>query len=350
MKKNYIHYLWYIFTLIVQPNHRSLFLILLIVICFLSPQPAVAMKVGDLSVGSVILLDEAKFIKINNQGLFIAIDPYGYYLGEKPTTLQAMSQAYCQSLIPCSIGKNCDTNGSTVILTDSRDGKSYRVRKFPDGNCWMIDNLAYGGDTDAIAGKTTFSGNGQTTPYITWYSGSVQLYGDARDPAVPPYCTESDSCPDPDFCANHNCGYYYSWQAAVQNSLAYSGNIYQPTEPVTGICPSGWQLPTNFGQSSFINLHSAMGFTANKIDGTDNWTCLTGCTNFWQQSDLWAGLFSGDLGNIGDIYNQGGSGYFWTSTQYSDTYSYYMAYDSVKSYPVYAIDKGDGFSVRCVLQ
>ena len=32
-------------------------------------------------------------------------------------------------------------------LEDERDGKLYEVRKFADGKCWMVDNLAYGGDS-----------------------------------------------------------------------------------------------------------------------------------------------------------------------------------------------------------
>ncbi len=35
--------------------------------------------------------------------------------------------------------------GQVVTLVDARDGKKYRARRMPDGKCWMIDNLAYGG-------------------------------------------------------------------------------------------------------------------------------------------------------------------------------------------------------------
>jgi len=40
---------------------------------------------------------------------------------------------------------NAMTPGDVTVLTDNRDGKLYRVRKMPDGKCWMLDNLAYTG-------------------------------------------------------------------------------------------------------------------------------------------------------------------------------------------------------------
>ncbi|MBQ6154569.1 hypothetical protein IJI99_01685, partial [bacterium] len=54
----------------------------------------------------------------------------------------------------------------TACLLDPRDYQTYRVRKFADGSCWMIDNLAYGGDygvTDGCVannGWGNFSGGG----------------------------------------------------------------------------------------------------------------------------------------------------------------------------------------------
>jgi len=69
------------------------------------------------------------------------------------TTLQGFTVKDCAQLPVCvDGGDDCDTNGSTITLTDARDGKKYKVRRFqeyifPDevgeGECWMIENLDY---------------------------------------------------------------------------------------------------------------------------------------------------------------------------------------------------------------
>ena len=318
------------------------------------PLKTQALKVGDLPVGAVIKLGEYKFIKITSQGLFVTLNPY------PELTFQDFTSNQCNSLATCNIGDDCETNGSTVTLTDSRDNKTYRIRKFADGNCWMIDNLAYGGSsTDGCSGKSTFDGgrSSNTTGYSvygTWTgavgTSSESFYGSCMDPKGVTCSNPSEGC-DSTYCSTHDCGYYYSWQAAVQNSLAYYGNTYQPTEPVTGICPSGWQIPTGTGNNSFLALHSAMGYTTSgpktATDGRQYWDCVTGCTGFWQATP-WAGLFSGYVYYNGARYDQGLVGDWWSSSQDSSVFSYILNFTSEWVKPLYSANKFSGFSVRCL--
>ena len=234
----------------------------------------------------------------------------------KPRTLQGMTKTYCNSM----------SNLDTLTLTDSRDNKTYRVRKFADGHCWMIDNLAYGGTTeangtvDACATKVTFSGNGQTTPYTAWYSGSQQLYGDCRNAGSYP-------------------GYLYNWQAAMQQSLAYYNVNY--TGPASnngaGICPTGWLLPTGGSTGQFYALHT----TYSSLSGTS--------ANFWANATYWNGVYSGFYNNAGTLYDQASYAYYWSSTQYGASSGYSLGFNTGGTvYPQNNDSKNYGFSVRCV--
>ena len=111
----------------------------------------------------------------------------------RPQTLQGMTRDYC----------NLMTELQTITLTDSRDNKTYRVRKFADGHCWMIDNLAYGNCTASSFGNSTTASYCRNNPSSTTY------------------------------------GYLYNWPMALT------------------VCPSPWNLPPNAGDGSFYNLQTA---------------------------------------------------------------------------------------------
>jgi uncharacterized protein (TIGR02145 family) len=257
------------------------------------------------------------------------------------------------------------------MLTDVRDGKSYEVRKFPDGKCWMVDNLKYGGTTtangniDACAGKTTFSGNGQATPYVSWYQGATQLYGDCRDGAGGgPYRTDLGTGGIVITDANNvcigtgKCGYFYNWQAAIQLAAAYYGNevVYPSGTPsvtnhIQGICPDGWHLPsggTTAADSEFVALDLAVGGT-----GANNQGGIL-FTNFWgNKTDGWKVFFSGyvlDSGynNVYDAAN-GERDAWWSSTLTADAYVYRLIAHQNSGYLTRHVNKEPvGVSVRCV--
>ncbi len=198
-------------------------------------------------------------------------------------------------------------------MTDSRDNKTYEIRKFSDGKCWMVDNLAYGGTTDACASRTTFSGNGSSSPTNRFGTGT---YGDCRN--------------NPGYS-----GYLYNWQAAMQHSTAYYNTTY--TGPITnaqGLCPAGWVLPTGDVGGDFEVLYTAAGSPA---------------TGFWQTPGSWKGVFSGRCNLTGGLSNQGTNGFWWSSTPYSMTNAYYIYFNSSVVNPIKK-DYGNynGFTVRCL--
>lgn len=136
---------------------------------------------------------------------------------------------------------NCSTDGTNV--TDSRDGKSYTVKKIVSGEtsfCFMLSNLRLDSTTDGANARKLTSADSDITPnatYIeftmpteTWASASQNYYCKAIMKVA-------------------GGEYYYNWYAA-------KANPYECVDPTTdadaieandnlalgSICPKGWRL------------------------------------------------------------------------------------------------------------
>jgi len=300
-------------------NHQAfkIFIIYLIFLLtfFLSSSFTDARRFSPFSmpVGATTTINGRAVIKATKTGKFVDLAKWNA-LGN--TTMQGWDD--CASLITPT-GTNF-TQGP--ILTDIRDGKQYEIRKFSDGKCWMVDNLMYGGDADACAGKSTFAGNGFATASNQF---GANTYGDCLDPRVggSAPCTAGST----------TCGYYYNWQAAMQHSTAYYNTTYTgPITNVQGLCPEGWRLPTGNTGGDFDVLHLVAGSPT---------------TGFWQGGN-WKGPFSGYCTSAGTIVYQGSYGRWWTSIFYNNTSAYDM-YLKLTSINQSIIDnKNYGFTVRCL--
>ena len=264
-------------------------------------------------IGEVVNFNGRKLIKVTTTGKFVDLE---WWKAKSNTTMQGWDD--CASLTTPT-GANF-TQGP--ILIDVRDNKQYEIRKFSDGKCWMVDNLMYGGDTDACAGKSIFAGNGSATPSNQFGAGT---YGDCRDPRVggSAPCTAGST----------TCGYYYNWQAAMQHSTAWYNTTYTgPTTNVQGLCPEGWRLPTSNNGGDFEVLHLAAGSPA---------------TGFWQGGNL-KGSFSGNCNPTGGLSGQGNYGYWSSSSPNSTTYTYLIRFGSSGVNTSHSSYKSNGFSIRCL--
>ncbi len=272
-------------------------------------------------VGATTTINGREVIKITTTGKFVDLE---WWRAKSNTTMQGWDD--CTSLVTPT-GANF-TQGPTLI--DVRDNKQYEIRKFADGKCWMVDNLMYGGDVDACAGKTNFAGIGSATPSNQF---GANTYGDCRDPSVGIGST---------YCATGagvgKCGYLYNWQAAMQNALARYGVVYQTgTTAVQGLCPEGWRLPIGWNSGDFVALHSAVGSTN---------------TGFWQNPSSWLGLLGGNSDLDGTLGDQGVNSRWWSSTQSSDTNVYNLVITGTSVNPSTTANIGDGkrggFFIRCL--
>ena len=201
---------------------------------------------------------------------------------------------------------------TTGILTDLRDGKTYRAVVIAPAESgysqvWMAENLNY--ET-----KGSF------------------CYNDI-----------------PDHCDTY--GRLYLWSAAMDSAGIWSTNgvecgaewICTPTHPVRGICPKGWHLPSN---DEFNALITAVGDHAGvKLKSTSGW--IKNGTGMDMYS--FSALPAGNRDSIFYSY-EGYLANFWSSTEIDSKNSGVMRlyYNDVYINQNSSGNKQYGFSVRCV--
>ncbi|MBQ6438344.1 hypothetical protein IJJ12_03100, partial [bacterium] len=210
---------------------------------------------------------------------------------------------------------NASTTGSTVCLKDARDGQTYFVRKYPDGHCWMAQNLNLGTNCTA----TSFNSNDTSSA-----SGYVGTYGGVTYQGL---CRSPGSAYD---------GLFYNWEATMNNATAVYNGSYSAHNPqsafsngttpaVHDICPMGWHVPSGGSGGEFQVL-------ADKIQGSSvsngcaSGTCGTAWSFFrttgangWNATTK--SMIAG-LAGSGSLYNQGADSYWWSSTVNSTTLAY----------------------------
>jgi uncharacterized protein (TIGR02145 family) len=187
----------------------------------------------------------------------------------------------------------------TPIVT--YEGKTYHTVQI--GNqCWLKENL----DVGTMIQVTTNANN----------NGTIEKYCFYDNPA--------------------NCSTYgglYQWNEAMQYSI---------TPGTKGICPNGWHIPI---QAEFETLKAAVNNNSNALKSIGQGIWEGTGTNTSGFSALIAGFrnINGNFNSLNDY------AYFWASTEYSATnvYSIELHTNDI-NVEFYNLDKGYGFSVRCL--
>jgi len=195
-------------------------------------------------------------------------------------------------------------------LTDSRDGRTYRTVVI-GSQTWMAQNLNF-------------------------ETANSYCYGD-----------------QPNNCAKY--GRLYTWGTAMDSAGLWStngkgcGNDMEcsPANPVRGVCPDGWHLPT---KAEFETLTSSIGDeggVGGKLRSKNGWNH----SSRYQNTDDYSftALPAGSRLSSGDYNNEGDNAFFWSSTEISGDMAYYITlyYNSDHVKPAYLF-KSSGYSVRCV--
>jgi uncharacterized protein (TIGR02145 family) len=195
-------------------------------------------------------------------------------IGDPTTKTAAVTAANCPSAGGTHSTNNfnpapCAPVGSTWTISDTRDSKTYTVKKMADGHIWMVQDLKYGGaPTDNCATLTTFTGSTSTSNVTSNLFGTGTFGGCRKNSDVA------------------NSGYYYDWAAVMQNAEAYRGGSYAgctgtgaSANACRGLCPEGFHVPTN---DEFKYTKTQF----EKYDGCSNSAC-------WNESSAWQGARSG---------------------------------------------------------
>ena len=198
---------------------------------------------------------------------------------------------------------NCSTDGTNV--TDSRDGKSYTVKKLESNDvsfCYMLSNLRLDGGTILDTATSNVSAE-YALPADTGESGW------AND-----YCKP--------YMASKGGEYYYNWSAAtarVNDMVGISSCSNDTDNSVGDICPFGWRLPNRNDIAEMLwNGGNNPGFLANfgRFD-----------------------VYQHDVGNVGR---------WWFDNRYSSTYAQYLRLNGASISINLDGDKKWGYSVRCM--
>jgi len=183
--------------------------------------------------------------------------------------------------------------------------------------CWMAENLNVGVMINSTSG------------------GFLQTDNDI----IERYCYENDIT----YCDTY--GGLYEWPEAMQ---------YMATEGAQGICPEGWHLPTDGEWTTLSDYLGGASVAGGKMkstgtieEGTGLWDAPnTGATNISGFTGLPGGYRDGYYG----IFNSlGGSGGFWSSSQWETYGGWYrgLSYSLADLYR-YIFNQNYGFSIRCL--
>lgn len=187
--------------------------------------------------------------------------------------------------------------------------KNVDVSQFRQVSAWdyLNPNISYGEITDSRDGqvyKTIDVGN------YTWFAQNLNLeYNDG----------EGNSCPgsDPDSCAKY--GRMYTWAAAMDTAGVYStqalecgaGKVCWLIDPVQGVCPEGWHLPSNAEWRLLVEAAGGESTAAVALKSTKGWV--------WNSSNTSG---TDDLGFSAIPNGPGEYGYFWSGTENSNISGY----------------------------
>jgi uncharacterized protein (TIGR02145 family) len=288
--------------------------------------------------------------------------------------MQQMTTTYCN---------NMETY-STMTLTDTRNNQPYRVRKMPDGKCWMIDNLKLatpGTDltltpadssvstnfvipANPVQGPSTHS-NGRCDSGGTLADGSGYLtcngtntqsstnsgfvaWSNPSDPNV----SNTESCVARNFiepASTTGCGYLYNWYTATAGTGTYS--MGSGANATSSVCPVGWRLSKSDGSSGSGNDLAMLNAKMNNPNATSG---STSQTTTYAQNWYHTGPFSGTLSGqyTTELHAQGfAMGGTWTSSAVASARTLYFAFD----YSIVVVGSGGGgykyygYAVRCLI-
>lgn len=218
--------------------------------------------------------------------------------------------------------------GSVTALTDQRDGNTYAVAKLADDNCWLIENLRLGGDTE----MTLNSADTQTPGLLPASSSSWVIINSA----AAKYLNDSNLQSSNQIITTNNTniysyGNYYTWSTAVNYDASTFGTID------SSICPAGWSLPGSL-VGSFSSLDESFGGNGSSRYDTSAASTVwrTYPNNF---------VFSGSFG--ASAQDRGVAGFYWSQPSYDSTSAYHLSFTSTDIY-FNNVQKGFGGSIRCL--
>jgi len=167
------------------------------------------------------------------------------------------------------------------------------------------------------------------------------------------WATRNVAAPGTFAASQTDAGMFYQWNSKIGWSAtdpltstngsawnnAWNGNGATTWEAANNPCPQGWRVPTQAELNTLVSL------------STKTWTTIPAPGYIFTSGGN--SLFlpaAGDRGsNVGTLGNVGTIGYYWSSTEESSNYAYYLYLGSGNAGLV-KLNKSYGQSVRCVAE
>jgi uncharacterized protein (TIGR02145 family) len=214
-----------------------------------------------------------------------------------------------------SSGENCDTCWDDCqaqcpvpcagSIVDSRDGQSYPIIGISD-QCWMAKNMNIG----------------------TMISASAPQLNDS---SIQKYCYADSSS----YCYMY--GGLYQWDEAMQ---------YSEAEKASGICPSGWHIPSEEEYETLSNNLGGNSVAGGKLKSTSTyWTAPNiGATNYSGFSALpGGGLVDFSFNDLGSVFGA------WTSNINGSDMANTVDLQNNQAILYFgATYKTEAYSIRCI--
>ncbi|MBR3220300.1 hypothetical protein IKF76_00315, partial [Candidatus Saccharibacteria bacterium] len=260
---------------------------------------------------------------------------------EQLSNMQDMTPAVC----------NAANIGDEATLIDTRDNKTYNIRKMEDGKCWMIQNLALGSttgditltpaDSNVSTDFTIPSSAVQTSGTASWGNSDVRVF-DNGNAWIQPTSSGSNATVNTTGTPpsqSQYIGNYYNWYTAT----AGTGTAAMTSGVATSsICPKGWRLPTSNSTTADFNAmtNSIIQLDTNANNVPDKSFVMQSAPHYFNL----AGNYNGGA-NYRGVY-----GNWWSSTPNTASYGYSLRLSRASVHPQYYGSRAYGFSVRCVAE
>ena len=223
-----------------------------------------------------------------------------------------------------------------------------------------ISNFDYSSSATTVVSNWTNDGN---QPH--WAEGRLngninnEVYTKEYPNVTYTSLTECLAANTPDQCAHYHIGNYYNWSAAVATNNTTNYNTQYDTMP-NSICPAGWHLPKGLtGTSGDANLSDFNTvFYANGMTGDGGNPAgkdFAGGVNVKYSSTGWNKMKGDPFYFVRSGYVYGTTlyyasydGFYWSSTMATSGNAYNLYFYSGVLYPALVLNRGYGFSVRCV--
>jgi uncharacterized protein (TIGR02145 family) len=202
-------------------------------------------------------------------------------------------------------------------LLDTRDGLTYKTVKIGE-QTWMAENLNYktviswcGGGYAKSEGDCTRFGR-----LYTWAAAidSVKLATDADNP--------------------QDCGYFKTCALPAK---------------VQGVCPPGWHLPDSTEWKTLFAAVGGIDIAGKILRSQTGWKESNGTSGNGTDAYGFSAFPAGNRNGNGNFSYEGGLAGFWSATEYSGDFAYYMPlYYYYENAPLDYNIKNYAYSVRCL--